>query len=397
VNPSINLVLALSPRYSETFISQKIRGLRKDGFRVLLFFGAGRSDPSGDVHAALPVFRERVLRSAGLSAYALLSLALTRIRRVIRYLVADKERGRSLFESMQGLVINYHLLRHGRKGWLHFSYATLAIGRESVAQAIGARMSMSLRGYDVSLHPLTNPRCLERAFASVQRVHTISDDLEREARNQGLDRLVNVQKIPPAIDTKFFSRRGSESYSGVKPLRFLTVGRLHWKKGLEEVLMALRIFHEQNPDLPWRLHIVGDGKLRERIAYAASEIHLLDRIEFKGSLTLDEVRSEYASASIYLQYSIQEGFCNAVIEAQSMELPCIVSNAEGLPENVGNGSFGVVVPKCRPDLLAKAIVEMVEAPDERRRKLGEEARQRVVTLYDIERQRESFRLFFANS
>ncbi|MBK7870836.1 MAG: glycosyltransferase family 4 protein [Saprospiraceae bacterium] len=53
----------------------------------------------------------------------------------------------------------------------------------------------------------------------------------------------------------------------------------------------------------------------------------------------------YEKADIYLQYSIQEGFCNAVLEAQAMGLLCIVSDAEGLPENILHGQTGWVVPK----------------------------------------------------
>ena len=43
--PFIGLVLAMPPRYSETFLASKIQGLRDDGFDVAVFVGAGTAEP----------------------------------------------------------------------------------------------------------------------------------------------------------------------------------------------------------------------------------------------------------------------------------------------------------------------------------------------------------------
>ena len=60
-------------------------------------------------------------------------------------------------------------------------------------------------------------------------------------------------------------------------------------------------------------------------------------------------------SDIYLQYSIQEGFCNSVLEAQAMGLLSIVSDANGLTENIIHNYTGWVVPKMAPKLLANCI------------------------------------------
>ena len=61
----------------------------------------------------------------------------------------------------------------------------------------------------------------------------------------------------------------------------------------------------------------------------------------------DDIVKFYKKADIYIQYSIEEGFCNAVLEAQSMGVLTIVSDASGLIENVVDGKTGWVVPKRR--------------------------------------------------
>ena len=79
-----------------------------------------------------------------------------------------------------------------------------------------------------------------------------------------------------------------------------------------------------------------------------------EKVSFKGKLAHMEVKKAMEQADIYLQYSLQEGFCNAVLEAQAMGLLCIVSDAEGLPENVLHGQTGWVVPKRQPALLKQS-------------------------------------------
>ena len=47
------------------------------------------------------------------------------------------------------------------------------------------------------------------------------------------------------------------------------------------------------------------------------------------------------NSDVYIQSSVQEGFGNAVLEAQASGLCCIVSDAEGLSENVLNEKTGL--------------------------------------------------------
>ena len=81
-------------------------------------------------------------------------------------------------------------------------------------------------------------------------------------------------------------------------------------------------------------HIVGEGNYREAIKYAIHQLKLTDNVILKGQLSQERVKQEMEWADIYIQPSIQEGFCNAVLEAQAMGLLCIVTDAEGLSENV---------------------------------------------------------------
>src|SRR5690606_31093331 len=172
----------------------------------------------------------------------------------------------------------------------------------------------------------------------------------------------------------------------------MTTGRLHWKKGFLETLEALAMLKSEGLDFTYK--IIGEGNEYERIAFAAYQLGLKDHIQFLGKLPHAEVKKELESATIYLQYSIQEGFCNAVLEAQAMGKLCIVSNAEGLPENVLDGITGWVAPKYNPQVLSETIQKVLALNPEQKKLIAETAQMRVKEEFNIEKQQREFVEFY---
>ena len=130
---------------------------------------------------------------------------------------------------------------------------------------------------------------------------------------------------------------------------------MHWKKGIEDTIHALSLIRDNGISFSYK--IVGEGPELERLIYATYDLKLEDYINFVGKVPHEETKNFYKEADIYLQYSVQEGYCNSTIEAKSMGLIPIVSNAEGLLENVGNNKL--VVEKRNPEKLAEKIVDVI--------------------------------------
>lgn len=386
---SVGLVMAMTPRYSETFLSSKISGLRKSGFEVRVFVSTGENEKG--VYPALLVDRRKVFRSTLSAMWAWSSLVVFRPIRVARFLKAEKDLGRSWTVALQGLVIYQHILMHAKAGWLHFEFASLTIGGESLASAVGAKMSVSLRGHDMTSYPLKNPGCYQHLWRKVDQVHAISTDLIDAACSYGLPESVKVRKICPAIDSTFYQREGKAKS---EVLQILTVARLHWKKGLDYVMVALKTLLDQSPELSWKYTIAGSGDQEERLRFTVSELGLSDRVVFAGKRNASQLKDLYSRSDVYVQYSLQEGFCNAVLEAQAMELVCVVSDAEGLRENVGD--IGVVVPKRQPDLLAAELLKLLTLSEADRQRIGELARSRVVAEFDLKKQQNQFSRFYSD-
>ena len=175
-------------------------------------------------------------------------------------------------------------------------------------------------------------------------------------------------------------------------LQLMTIGRLHWKKDYTSVILALKNLKDRGIDFEYT--IIGDGPEEEKLKYLVYELGLINNIIFTGKISQKEILIYFKKSHFYLQYSLQEGFCNAVLEAQSMGVLPIVSNAEGLSENVLNNITGWVIQKNSPKLLAEKIVEVINLPESNKEKIRKQAIERVTKEFNIEKQQKEFIDFY---
>jgi colanic acid/amylovoran biosynthesis glycosyltransferase len=307
-----------------------------------------------------------------------------------RFIKLERKAGTSYGSLLKKLFLNQHILRQKKLDWLHFGYATLAIGRENLAKAIQANMAVSFRGYDICLYPLDNNGCYIDVWGKIDKIHTVSNDLYHKALELGLHGEIPVQKVTPAINTDFFVSEKRNPFSG--KVKILTVGRLHWKKGLSDTLHALSKLNEAGVDFQYT--VVGEGDEYDKLISIAYELNIADKVNFMGKLSPQDVKFQYENHDLYLQYSISEGFCNAALEAQAMGLLCIVSDAEGLPENVLHEQTGWVVPKQQPELLAEHIKIVLALPKKEQNRIRNNATQRVQDEFNLNKQQKEFLEFY---
>lgn len=386
---TIGVILSQVPGYSETFFNSKISGLQENGYTVVLFTGATRENYIGCIHKKHPKVYKFLLIQIFMICIVGFQL-LPHLRTVRKYIKLELAHGISIKRLIEKIYLNSELLKF-KGDWLHYGFATLALERELVAKAIGTKMAVSFRGFDMVVYPVKNPGCYHVLWKYVDKVHTISDYLLRLAREHGLPENMSYKKITPAVNVNAFQSIEFNFDPSTK-LVFLSTARLHWIKGLVHTIEALSILKDKGFDFTYK--IIGEGKEYERIAFAAYQLGLKNEVEFLGKLPHEEVKRELENATIYLQYSIQEGFCNAVLEAQAVGKLCVVSNAEGLSENVLHKKTGWVVPKCSPHLLAEQIRNVLLMDDEIKSIISQNAIERVRREFSLKKQIQEFLEFY---
>lgn len=280
---------------------------------------------------------------------------------------------------------------------VHFELGDTAVRyARRVKEELGCAVTMSLRGGDIAFIGLQDEARYEDVWASVDAVHCLSEGLWRHALRRGCPPDKPHALIGGGVDTGFFTppqRPDGRVGTRERPLRLLTVARLVWKKGHDYALLAVRRLLDAGLAVEYR--ICGDGNERTSVEACIEDLALGDAVRLRGLVSRKRVRDEYAKADVFLLASLSEGFANACAEAQSMALPVVCTDAEGLEENVADGVSGFVVPRRDPVALAERI-SMLAADGGLRRRMGEAGTQRATGLLSLEAQTDRFVEFFAS-
>lgn len=278
---------------------------------------------------------------------------------------------------------------------LHFEFGALAVDRLHLKKSLGSRLVASFRGYDLEHVGLENPDQYVELWKQVDAVHLLSNSLWQRALSRGCPPETPHALIPPAIDTSYFISDGAAreplAITTERPLRILSVGRLEWVKGYEYAFEAVRLLREQN--VPCEYRILGSGNYLEPLGFARHQMGLEDEIKFLGGQPHSVVIEEMNAADVFLQASVSEGFCNAVLEAQAMRLPIVASDAGGLKENVVSGETGLVVPRRNAQAMADKLAQLA-SDAELRQKMGEAGRRRVQRCFQLADQIVAFEKFY---
>jgi len=325
----VGLVLSKTPAYSETFFLTKIKGLKVSGFEVILFAQRNDNDFSlCDVRLAPVVNKRNKLIQLLKVLVVLIELVIKSPKPFFKFIALEKSANRSLHQIVKNLYNNSHILKSDLD-WVHFGFATMAIQSEHVAKAIGAKMGVSFRGFDLDVYPLSHANCYELLFKHVGKVHAISDYMLQQGYKLGLSKSKAFKIITPAINISTFK---NENDPALMLNSILTVARLHWIKGLKDTIKAMALLKQKGID--FKYIIVGEGSEYNNLVELIITLQLTNHVFLVGKKSHDEVINYLKNTQMYIQYSESEGFCNAVLEAQAMGLLCVVSDGGALPENV---------------------------------------------------------------
>ena len=386
----IGIVLSNTPGYSETFFNSKIKGLQANGVEVVLFVQSESDDFSLCRVIKQPkVYKKNPIVQMGLFYWIFISL-IPFLPKVLRYLKLELKQKISFYRVLKNIYLNSSLLKQDLD-WLHFGFATQAIGSELVAKAIGAKMAVSFRGFDINVYPLKHPNCYDLLWQQVDKVHSISIYLLEKAYDYGLNRKVPFKIITPAV---VLDEIPNSTIKSTKYVQLVTIARLSWIKGVDVAIEAMKFLKEKN--IAFEYHIIGSGSIKdiERYKFQAYEYNLKEHIKFHGKLSHQETLTFLSKADIYIQPSLNEGFCNAVLEAQAMGKLCVVSDIGGLPENIEDGKTGWLVPKSNPIVLADKILEIINLSDFEKQQISQNAIKRIEKNFTIEQQQKKFVNFY---
>jgi len=154
----------------------------------------------------------------------------------------------------------------------------------------------------------------------------------------------------------------------------LSVGRLSREKGHTDLVAALAVLRKLDPELRFKLIIIGEGPTRAQVERVAQQAGLRDRVTFLGQIS--DVQPYYAIADALALPSHSEGSPNVLLEAMAAGIPVVASAVGGVPEIAIDESSALLVPARDTQKFARALYRVL-TDTELAQRLGEAAIARV--------------------
>ncbi len=134
------------------------------------------------------------------------------------------------------------------------------------------------------------------------------------------------------------------------------------------------------PDV--RVLILGEGPERGRLEGLIGKLGLGSTVTLLGAWPSEEVADFVEALDVGVLSSHFEGMPLAVMELMAAGKPVVATAVGGVPDLVGDGVHGLLVPPGDPDALAGALGALLRDPP-RRTALGEAGRERQRREFDF--------------
>lgn len=173
----------------------------------------------------------------------------------------------------------------------------------------------------------------------------------------------NIKIIPNGVTIKNFDL--IKDVSKADFFKILFVGRLHWQKGIDTLIEAVKILKDKEGPLLKRgkvqLHLIGYGFDISKYKKMVRRYGLDELIIFRGKISGDELIREYKSSHIFILPSLCEGQPVTFLEAMASKLPILTTTAADNAEII-NPDFGWKIKENSPAELAEKISELIRLP-----------------------------------
>ena len=269
-------------------------------------------------------------------------------------------------------LVRWILIREG-VDVVHAHQATSTMANESLAYAAAMGLASvytdhSLFGFDDVAGVVLN-RVLQVTLSQIDYAicvsHTCRDNLILRAKVRrrdddgegGKDGGSKVKVIPNAIDpTKFTpgpagdSKNPSKSDGGEDDgrLKIVIISRLVYRKGVDLLVGIIPNVCRCFDDVDFI--VGGDGSKMLPLQEMVERERLQDRVEFLGSVPHSDVRDVLVRGHVFLNCSLTESFCIAILEAAACGLLVVSTNVGGVPEVLPDDMI-LLSPPTVPDLV----------------------------------------------
>ena len=225
----------------------------------------------------------------------------------------------------------------------------------------------TLHGTDITLLG-ADPSYFKIVKFSIEKsdgVTAVSEYLKKET--QDTFQINNsIRVIPNFIPDDFISAKPSQELRNccAEKGEFILTHISNFRP-LKRIPDLIYIINKLPRHLKIKLLMVGDGPDRFQAEKLCKELGLCDKVVFMGKQ--ENISEILAVTDLFLLPSENESFGLVILEAHACGVPCITTNAGGIPEVNLDGETGFTVNVGDIDAFAGRIEQLIENSDLRKR------------------------------
>lgn len=234
---------------------------------------------------------------------------------------------------------------------------------------------------------------LEKLIDKAGAVVTVSDFSVRLLQERFPRGAGKLHRVYNGVDLSLFS---PPDFGGSEPA-IVSVGRLIEKKGFGDLITACAFLRSRG--VAFHCSIIGEGPLEEALRAQITADGLEQYVELTGPQTQAQIAERLAHATMFVLPCTREadgGMDNlptVIMEAMAAGLPVISTPLAGIPEMIGPGVNGDLVPERDPAALGDAIQRLIADPELARR-YGSRGREIARKKFSIETSAQQLQALF---
>ena len=259
--------------------------------------------------------------------------------------------------------------------------AHYATGYGALARHAGVKpLVLSFWGSDIFEYPYLgrfNRKLLLKNIKYADAVASTSRAMAKKIKEVYPELQKKIYVTPFGIDTELF--KPIEREPNKRPI----IGIVKYLKPIYDIPLLINAFsivwHKIDPKP--LLYIYGGGPLQSELEKLCFELGIREDVHFFGTIPNTKIAVAINEMDIFVNCSKAESFGVALLEAMACKVPVIATDTEGYIEIVINGENGIILKDREPNTMASEIIKLLQN-EELRKRLGENGRNRVVDLYD---------------
>lgn len=203
-----------------------------------------------------------------------------------------------------------------------------------------------------------------------KKVIAVSETLKSDI-NKNRAQHLNATVVPNGVE-----RSNEPMMLGLKPSKFLFIGRLHPIKGIKDLV---NVMDKASTEI--QLDIIGNGTLKAQIAKLIEKKGMQHQVRLLGEKSSEEIKKLIPQYNALVLPSHYETQGIVILEANALAVPVIASDIPAIRESVKDGYNGLLCSPQEPLNFIKAMEKMASNPIEAQC-MGIRGKKMVESTYD---------------